>query len=59
MTQQISGGFFIGSEGSHWPPPGETVEVPDEEGKTLCENGLAEPVAQRKKTETATTKKLL
>lgn len=37
--------------------PGEEHDVPDEEGRIHCQEGLAEPVAQRVKTEKAVTRK--
>ncbi len=33
-------------DGQYWPPAGGIVAVPDYEGRQLCEQGLAEPVAQ-------------
>lgn len=38
--------------GSPWPAVGKTLDVPDHEGKQLCESRLAEPVASRKPAET-------
>ena len=34
--------------GVPWPPVGETVEVPDNEGADLCAADLAEPVVEDK-----------
>lgn len=31
--------------GVDWPPVGGELDVPDEEGASLCASGLAEPVA--------------
>jgi len=39
--------------GEDWPVPGGTLEVDDEEGMALCAGGLAEPVAEPPKVETA------
>ncbi len=39
-------------DGRPWPARGEEIEVPDEEGASLCANDLAEPVAARGKPET-------
>jgi hypothetical protein len=39
--------------GEDWPAPGGTLEVDDEEGMALCAGGLAEPVAEPEKVETA------
>lgn len=30
--------------GESWPLPGQEIELPDEEGASLCANGLALPV---------------
>lgn len=43
MKAQISGL----RDGKDWPAPGEEVTVSDEEGATLCDAGLAEPVASK------------
>lgn len=29
-----------------WPAPGETVDLPDDEGARMCARGFAEPVAE-------------
>lgn len=31
-------------DGQPWPPVGGTIDVPDDEGATLCANRMAEPV---------------
>jgi hypothetical protein len=38
--------------GRPWPDIGEEVTLPDQEGKEMCEAGLAEPVAEKPKAET-------
>lgn len=40
-------------DGADWPPPGDTIEVPDTEGASLCAAGIAVPVAQTAKVEKA------
>lgn len=53
MTKQISGT----RNGLDWPAPGEEIEVSDDEGAALCEQGMAEPVTVRAKVEKAVTRK--
>lgn len=44
-------------DGEPWPRRGETITVSDEEGKALCEQGLAAPVRSDKSSvETRTSK---
>lgn len=43
--------------GKNWPEPGKTLTVGDDEGAALCAAGIAEPVAQKPKAETATKKR--
>lgn len=43
MTSQVSGT----RDGQNWPAVGETIDVPADEGKSLCGAGLAEPVDTR------------
>lgn len=51
MTGKVSGV----RDGQLWPDAGDTLDVPDEEGASLCASGLAEPVDTRDAdTETAT-----
>lgn len=52
MKAEVSGT----RDGRSWPPRGETVELPDDEGAQLCASGIAEPVATDD-TETATPPK--
>lgn len=40
--------------GVDWPPYGETLECSDEEGAQLCAAGIAEPVVEPERMETAT-----
>jgi hypothetical protein len=42
--------------GRPWPDIGEEVTLPDQEGKEMCEAGLAEPVAEKPKAETREAK---
>lgn len=35
------------ADGQRWPAVGETITVPDREGKHLCEQGYADPVATK------------
>ena len=50
LVGQISGA----RDGKPWPAAGESIEVSDEEGKSLCESGLAWPADSREaKTENA------
>ena len=44
-------------DGQPWPDQGEVLEVDDEEGKALCESGIAEPVKDTGKVEKATAPK--
>ena len=39
-------------DGRAWPPRGEEIIVPDEEGAALCAQGDAAPVAEERKAET-------
>jgi hypothetical protein len=39
--------------GADWPPIGDVLEVSDDEGAQMCAGGLAEPVADTPKAETA------
>jgi hypothetical protein len=41
MTVDISGT----RNGQEWPPRGEVVDLPDDEGAALCSSGMATPVA--------------
>ena len=41
MLVGISGGR---GDGTPWPPPGETLDVGDEEGRHLCAAHMAVPV---------------
>jgi hypothetical protein len=41
-------------DGVSWPPRGEVINVPDDEGAQLCGSGMAEPVVEDR-VETATT----
>lgn len=43
-------------DGQPWPLRGEEIDVPDEEGRDLCNSGIAEPVKEDK-TEKATAPK--
>jgi hypothetical protein len=50
MLTQISGV----RDGKPWPAEGDTIDVPADEAKSLCESLVAEPVDSRgSKTETA------
>jgi hypothetical protein len=42
--------------GRPWPEIGEEVTLPDQEGKEMCESGMAEPVAEKPRTETREAK---
>lgn len=33
--------------GRRWPPPGEELDLPDDEAAGYCSAGLAEPVAKK------------
>lgn len=44
MTVDISGT----RHGQEWPPRGEVVDLPDDEGAALCSSGMATPVAENK-----------
>lgn len=50
MKITISGG----RDGKPWPVEGKTIDLPDAEAEGLVASGIAEPVAERKKAETAT-----
>jgi hypothetical protein len=50
MIQQMSGPRY---DGRDWPDYGAVIEVPDDEGRDLCAGGLAVPVAEERKVETA------
>lgn len=39
--------------GKDWPPPGETIDLPDNEAAAMCAAGLADPVKDEPKPETA------
>lgn len=32
-------------DGREWPPPGSTIDLPDDEAAVLCKGGMARPVA--------------
>lgn len=40
--------------GQSWPRRGSIIEIDDAEGASLCSMGMAEPVAEEERTETAT-----
>ena len=44
MKADVSGS----RNGEPWPPRGSTLELPDEEGASLCAAGIAEPVSEDK-----------
>lgn len=44
MIRQISGT----RDGADWPPPGETVDVTDDEARQLVRSGVAELVGKAK-----------
>jgi hypothetical protein len=50
MRVKISGGR---GDGTQWPDPGSVLETDKDEGAALCSAGLAVPVAEEPKTETA------
>lgn len=54
MKVRMKVGISGTRSGVEWPPPGQTLEVDDEEGMHLCAGGLAEPVAEPAKVWTAT-----
>jgi hypothetical protein len=49
MTAQISGS----RNGTPWPPRGQPIDLPDAEAREYCKSGLAVPVADIKRAETA------
>lgn len=44
-------------DGNPWPGIGGEIDVPDEEGASLCGSGYAEPVAAPAKAQKTTAKK--
>lgn len=52
MKIRMKGDITGTRNGEQWPRPGGELDVPDDEGATLCASGMAEPVKDDK-TETA------
>lgn len=46
MKVRIQGDISGSRDGVPWPKRGETMELPDDEGASLCASGLAAPVAE-------------
>lgn len=44
-------------DGAYWPAVGGTIVVGDDEGATLCAQGMAEPVAEAVKAKAETRRK--
>lgn len=44
MKVRIQGDISGSRDGVPWPKRGETMELPDDEGASLCASGLAVPV---------------
>jgi hypothetical protein len=58
--RQVKVRMKVGVSGSRngrpWPDIGEEVTLPDQEGKEMCESGMAEPVAEKPRVETREAK---
>lgn len=50
MIQQMSGPR---GDGTDWPPYGGVLDTSEQEGRDLCNGGVAVPVAETRKAETA------
>lgn len=57
MKVRMKVGMSGTRNGEDWPPLGGELEVDDDEGAQLCAGGLAEPVAEPEKVETAVAPK--
>lgn len=53
MKVQITGT----RNGAHWPAPGGTINLPDQEAANMCDQGYAEPVAEKPSKRAETRKK--
>jgi hypothetical protein len=56
MKVRMKVGVSGSRNGRPWPDIGEEVTLPDQEGKEMCESGMAEPVAEKPKAETREAK---
>lgn len=45
MKIRLRGDISGTRDGQDWPPRGSVIELPDDEAATLCQNGMATPVA--------------